>query len=45
MKTYKVTVDYLKLDGGVFCKATYPIRARSAEEVSNENYGSRGVVG
>ena len=32
MKTYKVTVDYLKHDGSVFCKATYYIRARSEEE-------------
>ena len=32
MKTYLVVVDYLKHDGSVFCKATYPIRARNEEE-------------
>lgn len=34
MKTFNVTVDYLKHDGGIFSKATYPIKARDAEEAA-----------
>lgn len=34
MKTFNVTVDYLKHDGGIFSKATYSIRARDAEEAA-----------
>lgn len=40
MKTYKVTVDYLKHDGSVFCKAIYYIRARSEEEAKAIVYNS-----
>ena len=34
MKTFNITVDYLKHDGGIFSKATYSIRARDAEEAA-----------
>ena len=35
MKNYIVTVDTLTVDGRVYCKAMYPIKARDAEEAAS----------